>query len=84
MVVNFTSTKLKDSVLSAAYKLKDTSYSISKNVSPGVQEVPRKLLAFPKAQDAKFKLCFNMLLFGDKAYTHLTLLPSLFLPQTNS
>lgn len=68
IIVKLTSTKYKDSVLSAAHKLKDTSYSISEDFSPAVREARRHLLAFAKAQNSKFKLRFNRLFIGDSCY----------------
>lgn len=68
IIVKFTPAKFKESVLSAAYKLKDTS-SNSEDPSPAFRETRSRLLAFAKAQDTELKLRFNQLFIGDRSHT---------------
>lgn len=69
IIVKFTSTKLKDFVLSAAFNLKGARFLMSEDFSPAVRESRRTLLPFAKSQDTIFKLSFNRHFIGDRSYT---------------
>lgn len=72
IIVKFTNTKHKETLLGVAHKLKDTGYSLSEDYSPAVREARRKLLEFARAQNSKFKLRFNKLIVGNVCYMYDT------------
>lgn len=62
--------KKKDSILSAAHKLKGTGVAISNDYPANVRQARRNLIAFSKTLPATSKLRFDRLYADDKCYRY--------------
>ncbi|XP_040065367.1 uncharacterized protein LOC120839178 isoform X2 [Ixodes scapularis] len=70
LISKFLSFKDKQRVLSKAFKLKRSGFSISDDFSPAVQFARRRLLDYASEQNAQFKLRYNKLTIGNKTYMY--------------
>ncbi|XP_042148516.1 uncharacterized protein LOC121837114 [Ixodes scapularis] len=70
LISKFLSFKDKQRVLSKAFKLKRSGFSISDDFSPAVQFARRRLLDYASEQNAQFKLRYNKLTIGNRTYTY--------------
>ncbi|XP_077498020.1 uncharacterized protein LOC144108724 [Amblyomma americanum] len=68
IIVKFTSSKSKESLLSNGRNLKDTVYSVGEDFSHAVRHARKQLVAFAKARSAKFSLRFKTLHIGLNRY----------------
>lgn len=68
IIVNFSSFKTKQGILSQGLRFKDSGISIREDFSESVRQDRRKLLEYAKAQNVPFQLRFNKLLMGQKSY----------------
>ncbi|XP_077494384.1 uncharacterized protein LOC144105045 [Amblyomma americanum] len=68
IIVKFTSSKTKESILSLGNKLKGTNYSIGEDFSLPVRNARKHLVAFAKSVSDKFSLRFKTLHIGPKRY----------------
>lgn len=68
IIVKLSSTKHKDGILSACYKLKNTGFAVSEDFSPAVREARRKLIEFAKQQGKQYKLRSNRLVIDNKTF----------------
>ncbi|XP_077507280.1 uncharacterized protein LOC144116387 [Amblyomma americanum] len=68
IIVKFTSSKTKESILSNGQNLKDTVYSVGEDFAHAVRHARKQLVAFAKARSAKFFLRFKTLHIGLNRY----------------
>lgn len=68
IIVNFSSFKTKQGILSQAFKFKDSGMAVGEDFSDNVRHERRKLLEFAKSQNTKYQLRFNRLVIGQKTY----------------
>ncbi|XP_077496486.1 uncharacterized protein LOC144107366 [Amblyomma americanum] len=68
IIVKFTSSKTKESLLSNGRNLKDMLYSVGEDFSHAVRHARKQLVAFAKARSAKFSLQFKTLHIGLNRY----------------
>lgn len=70
LISKFLSFKDKQKILSVAYKLKGSGFSIGEDFSPAIQLSRRKLLEYAREQNAQFKLRYNKLVIRGKTYQY--------------
>ncbi|XP_077530970.1 uncharacterized protein LOC144143023 [Haemaphysalis longicornis] len=70
IIAKLSSFKDKQSILSAAHKLKGTTFSIGEDFAPSTRAVRRKLVAFAKPLDKPFKLVLDKLYVDKKVYIY--------------
>ncbi|KAH9360489.1 hypothetical protein HPB48_009648 [Haemaphysalis longicornis] len=68
IIVNFSSFKTKDDILSKAFKLKGTTVSISEDFCVATRSIHRELVRFAREQRAPFKLRYKKLIIDRKTY----------------
>lgn len=68
IVVQFSSFRTKDGILSKGHQFKNTRYSVSEDFSPTVRQARRHLLTFARAQSSPFTLRYNKLKIGSNVF----------------
>lgn len=68
IMVQFSSFRTKDSILSKGSRFKSTQYSMGEDFSLTVRQVQRHLLTFARAQSFPFTLRYNRLKIGNKVF----------------
>lgn len=68
IIVNFSSFKIKQDLLSKGFKLKDSGFSVSEDFSANVRYERKQLLEFAREQESNFKLRFNKLIIDGKTF----------------
>ncbi|KAH8009442.1 hypothetical protein HPB51_017427 [Rhipicephalus microplus] len=72
IIVNFSSFRTKDDILSKAFKLKGTTVSISVDFCAATRSIHRELLRFAREQKVSFKLRYKKLITDKKTYYYDT------------
>ncbi|KAH8025484.1 hypothetical protein HPB51_008399 [Rhipicephalus microplus] len=72
IIVNFSSFKTKDDILSKAFKLKGTTVSISEDFCAATRSIHRELVRFARKQKVPFKLRYKKLIIDKKTYYYDT------------
>ncbi|KAM7313020.1 uncharacterized protein ISCGN_002941 [Ixodes scapularis] len=68
IIVNLSSFKTKQTILSQTPKLKNSGISIGEDFSANVRHERSKLLGFARTQNSQFKLRYNKLIIGNKVF----------------
>lgn len=62
--------KIKESILSGGYKIKETSFAVREDFCPPVRNARSRLIQYVKENGSAFKLCFDKLPSGGNIYSY--------------